>query len=101
MNVSDYQAFFDKPVAVQLKSPCLVIDNDGEPKNRVEHEGKTYGVPYAIIRPTNSATAGTTALPRARSRSIRWGTPSSAPTSSGEACPQCPRSPATCDSSDV
>jgi len=48
METNDYREFFDKPVAVQLKSPSLLIDNDGEPRNRVEHDGKTYGVPQVV-----------------------------------------------------
>jgi hypothetical protein len=41
--------FLNKPVAVQLKGPCMVVDNDGEPKNRVEHNGTVYGVPQPVV----------------------------------------------------
>lgn len=55
MKAKDLTHYFDKPVAVQLTGPCMVIDNDGEKRNQVEHKGHTYGHPQPVVE--NGASA--------------------------------------------
>lgn len=42
------QEFLNKPIAVQLRAPAVMIDNDGAPKHCVEHAGHTYGLPLIV-----------------------------------------------------
>lgn len=56
MKASDLQKYyFNKPVAVQLAGPCMMIDNDGEKPNQVEHEGHLYGYPQGVIEKGQAA----------------------------------------------
>lgn len=42
------QEFLGKPVAVQLRAPAVMIDNDGQPKHCVDVAGHTYGLPLIV-----------------------------------------------------